>query len=174
MNAKASHNTAAPAEPAIFSVVITPHRSLSSTSFLIFMLCIGGVSFASGLVFLLLGAWPVFGFLGLDVLLIYWAFRANFRAARAYEEVTVTATELTVRKVNQKGGVREWTLNPLWVQLDRIVHEEFGIERLFLVSRGRRLSIAGALSPDEKKDFAAALSAAIGKAKRGPTRTVFE
>jgi uncharacterized membrane protein len=87
--------------------------------------------------------------------------------------VTVTATELTVRKVNQKGGVRQWTLNPLWVQLDRIVHEEFGIERLFLVSRGRRLSIAGSLSPDEKKDFASALAAAIGEAKRGPTRTVF-
>jgi uncharacterized membrane protein len=174
MNADTSHNTAAPAEPAIFSAVITPHRSLSSTGFLIFMLCIGGVSFASGLVFLLLGAWPVFGFLGLDVLLVYWAFRANFRAARAYEEVTVTASELTVRKVNQKGGVREWTLNPLWVQLDRIVHEEFGIERLFLVSRGRRLSIANFLSPDEKKDFAAALAAAIGEAKRGPTRTVFE
>jgi uncharacterized membrane protein len=174
MNADTSHTTAAPAEPAIFSAVITPHRSLSSTGFLIFMLCIGGVSFASGLVFLLLGAWPVFGFLGLDVLLVYLAFRANFRAARAYEEVTVTATELTVRKVNQKGGVREWTLNPLWVQLDRIVHEEFGIERLFLVSRGRRLSIAGSLSPDEKKDFALALAAAIGEAKRGPTRTVFE
>jgi uncharacterized membrane protein len=173
MTADASHNTAAPAEPAIFSAVITPHRSLSSTGFLIFMLCIGGLSFASGLVFLLLGAWPVFGFLGLDVLLVYWAFRANFRAARAYEEVTVTATELIVRKVNQKGGVREWTLNPLWVQLDRIVHEEFGIERLFLVSRGRRLSVANFLSPDEKKDFASALSAAIGEAKRGPTRTVF-
>ena len=118
--------------------------------------------------FLLLGAWPVFGFLGLDVLLVYWAFRANFRAARAYEEVTVTATELTVRKVNQRGGVREWTLNPLWVQLDRIVHEEFGIERLFLVSRGRRLSIAGFLEPDEKESFATALSAALGEAQARP------
>lgn len=173
MNAETSQNTAAPAEPAIFSAVITPHRSLSSTGFLIFMLCIGGASFVTGLVFVLLGAWPVFGFLGLDVLLVYWAFRANFRAARAYEEVTVTSTELTVRKVNQRGGVREWTLNPLWVQLDRIVHEEFGIERLFLVSRGRRLSIAGFLNPDEKKDFASALASAIGEAKRGPTRTVF-
>jgi uncharacterized membrane protein len=158
------------AEPAIFSAVITPHRSLGSTGFLILMLCIGGISFASGMVFLLLGAWPVFGFLGLDVVLIYVAFRANFRAARAYEVVTVTASELTVRKVNQRGGVREWTLNPLWVQLDRIVHEEFGIERLFLVSRGRRLSVAAFLGPDEKASFARALSSAIGEAKRGPTR----
>jgi uncharacterized membrane protein len=174
MDTDASHSAAAPAETAIFSAVITPHRSLSSTGFLIFMLCIGSVSFLAGLVFLLLGAWPVFGFFGLDVLLVYWAFRANFRAARAYEEVTVTATELTVRKISQRGAVRVWTLNPLLVRLDRIVHEEFGVERLFLVSRGRRLSIAGALSPDEKKDFASALSDALGEARRGPTRTVFE
>ena len=174
MDSDASHSAAPAAEAAIFSAVITPHRSLSSTGFLIVMLAIGGISFASGVVFLLLGAWPVFGFLGLDVLLVYCAFRANFRAARAYEEVKVTATELTVRKVNQRGGVREWTLNPVWVQLDRSVHEEFGIERLFLVSRGRRLSIAGFLNPDEKKSFATALSAALGEARRGPTRTVFD
>jgi uncharacterized membrane protein len=161
-------------EPTIFSAVITPHRSLGSTGFLVLMLCIGGVSFVSGMVFLLLGAWPVFGFLGLDVALIYVAFRANFRAARAYEEVTVTASELTVRKVNPRGRVREWTLNPVWVQLDRIVHEEFGIERLFLVSRGRRLSIAAFLGADEKASFARALSNALGEAKRGPTRTVLE
>jgi uncharacterized membrane protein len=167
-------SNALPAEPAIFSAVITPHRSLSSTGFLIFMLCIGTLSFASGAVFLLLGAWPVFGFLGLDVLLVYVAFRANFRAARAYEEVTVTASELTVRKVSHRGAVREWTLNPVWVRLDRAVHEEFGIERLFLVSHGRRLSVAGCLSPDEKASFANALSAALGEARRGPTRTVFD
>jgi len=159
-------------DPKIFSAVITPHRSLGATGFLIFMLCVGGVSFAAGMVFLLMGAWPVFGFFGLDVLLIYWAFRANFRAARAYEEVTVTATELTVRKVSPRGGVREWTLNPVWVKLDRIVHEEFGIERLFLVSHGRRLSIAGFLGPDEKASFARALSNALGEARRGPTRTI--
>jgi uncharacterized membrane protein len=122
--------------------------------------------------FLLIGAWPVFGFLGLDVLLIYWAFRINYRAARAYEEVTVTTSELTVRKISHRGSVREWTLNPLWVRLERVAHEEFGIERLFLVSHGRRLSIAACLGPDEKASFAGALSTALSEAKRGPTRTV--
>jgi uncharacterized membrane protein len=161
-------------EPKIFAATITPHRSLGSTGFLILMLCIGALSFGCGMLFLLLGAWPVFGFLGLDVLLIYVAFRANFRAARAYEEVTITASELRVRKVSHHGVVREWTLNPLWVQLDRIVHEEFGIERLFLVSRGRRLAVASFLSPDEKASFARALAAALGEAKRGPTRTVVD
>jgi uncharacterized membrane protein len=174
MNCDNSRADAVLAEPKIFSAVITPHRSLGATGFLLLMLVIGGISFASGVMFLLLGAWPVFGFLGLDVLLVYWAFRVNYRAARAYEEVTVTASELTVRKVNHRGGVREWTLNPVWVRLDRIVHEEFGIERLFLVSHGRRLSIAGFLGPEEKASFARALSTALGEAKRGPTRTVLE
>jgi uncharacterized membrane protein len=159
------------AEGKIFSAVITPHRSLGSTGFLIFMLGIGGLSFVAGMFFVMLGAWPVFGFFGLDVLLIYWAFRVNYRGARTYEEVSVTASELTLRKVNHRGGVREWTLNPVWVKLDRIVHEEFGIERLFLVSHGRRLPIAGFLGPDEKASFARALSAALGEARRGPTRS---
>jgi uncharacterized membrane protein len=174
MDRDTSHSNSTPAEAPIFAAVITPHRSLSSTGFLIVMLAIGGLSFVSGVGFLMLGAWPVFGFLGLDVLLVYWAFRANFRAARAYEEVTVTATELTVRKVSHHGAVREWTLNPVWVRLDRAVHEEFGIERLFLVSHGRRLSVANFLSPDEKASFATALAAALGEAKRGPTRTVLD
>jgi uncharacterized membrane protein len=155
----------------IFSAVLTPHRSLGPTGFLILMLCLGGLSFISGVIFVSLGAWPVFGFFGLDVLLVYFAFRANYRTARAYEEVTVTASELTVRKVNHRGGVREWTLNPVWVRLERIVHEEFGIERLFLVSHGRRLGIAGFLGPAEKASFARALTNALGEAKRGPTRT---
>ena len=161
-------------EPTLFSAIVTPHRSLGSAGFLIVMAAVGGISFVAGMVFLLLGAWPVFGFFGLDVLLVYWAFRANYRAAADYEEVTVTASELRVRKVSHRGRVSEWTLNPLWVKLDRETHEEFGIERLFLVSRGRRLPIASFLGPQEKESFAAALGAAIGEAKRGPTRTVFE
>jgi uncharacterized membrane protein len=160
-------------EPTLFSAIITPHRSLSGVGFLILMAALSAVSFAAGIMFLMLGAWPVFGFFGLDVLLVYWAFRLNYRAARAYEEVMVTSSELRVRKVSQHGKVAEWSLNPLWVRLDRDSHEEFGIERLFLVSRGRRLPIAGFLSPPEKETFAAALTAAISEAKRGPTRTVF-
>ena len=161
-------------EPPIFSAVLTPHRSLSRKGFTILMLVLGLISLVTGMVFFLAGAWPVLGFCGLDVLLIYWAFRVSYRRANAYEQVTVTPSELTVRKVSHHGRVSEWTLNPVWVRLDRVVHAEFGIERLFLVSHGRRLVIAGFLGPQEKESFAHALSAALGEAKRGPTRTVFD
>jgi uncharacterized membrane protein len=159
-------------EPTLFSAIITPHRSLNGTGFLIVMLLVSGFSFLAGMVFFLLGAWPVVGFLGLDVLLVYWAFRANYRAAAAFEEVIVTPSELRVRRVSHRGRVAEWTLNPLWTQLIRDVHEDFGLQHLFLVSRGRKLPVAGFLSPPERESFAAALSAALGEAKRGPTRAI--
>jgi uncharacterized membrane protein len=155
--------------PEIFSALLTPHRSLNRTGFLVLMAFFGAISFAAGIAFLLMGAWPVFGFFGLDVLLIYWAFRINFRHARAAEEISVTASELRVRRVSHRGHVAEWVLNPLWVRLDQEVHEEFGIERLYLVSRGRRIAIANFLGPDEKASFAKALLAALQAAKRGPT-----
>ena len=91
-----------------------------------------------------MGAWPVFGFFGLDVLAVYWAFRINFRRARATEEISVTPSELRVRRVSHRGHVAEWVLNPLWVQLDQKIHAEFGIERLYLVSEaaGSRSAIS--------------------------------
>ena len=157
------------AEPELFSALLTPHRSLNRTGFLVVMAFVSAVSFAAGVAFLLMGAWPVFGFFGLDVLIIYWAFRVNFQRAEATEEITITPSELRVRRVSHRGHVAEWVLNPLWVQLDRKTHAEFGIEKLYLVSRGRRISIANFLGADEKASFAKALTAALQAAKRGPT-----
>ena len=158
-----------PAEPELFSALLTPHRSLNRTGFLVLMGFLTVVSFAAGLVFWLMGAWPVFGFFGLDVLAIYFAFRLNFRHARATEEIRVTPSELRVRRVSHRGQVVEWVLNPLWVRLDQKNHAEFGIEKLYLVSKGRHVSIASFLGPDEKASLAKALSAALQDARRGPT-----
>jgi uncharacterized membrane protein len=161
-------------EPTIFSATLTPHRSLGRVGFVILMLLFGSISFVTGMLFLVVGAWPVLGFFGLDVLLLYWAFRLNYRHAEAYEQVTVTCSELKVRKVSHLGRVREWVLNPLWVKLDTIEIEEFGIDRLFLISRGKKLTVGSFLGPDEKADFARQLGKALNEARRGPTKTVFD
>src|SRR6266702_5390342 len=156
-------------EPQIFSALLTPHRSLNRTGFLAVMLFLSVVSFVTGIAFLMMGAWPVFGFFGLDVLVIWWAFKVNFRTARASEEIVVTPFELRVRRVSHRGHVAEWTFNPLWVRLDQEVDEDFGIEHIYLISRGRRLLIAGFLGPDEKASFYRALIEALNAARRGPT-----
>src|SRR5258705_12064867 len=105
------------AQPELFSALLTPHRSLNRAGFLVLMGFLSAVSFAAGLAFLLMGAWPVLGFFGLDVLAIYWAFRINFRDARATEEIRVTPSELRVRRVSHRGPVVECGLNPLCVRL---------------------------------------------------------
>lgn len=156
-------------QPELFSALLTPHRSLNRTGFVIVMGFVGIVSFAAGLAFLLMGAWPVFGFFGLDVLAIWWAFRVNFRRARASEEILITPSELRLRRTSHRGHVVEFVLNPLWVRLDQVVHEEYGIENLYLVSRGHSLAIASFLGPEEKASFAKALAAALQAARRGPT-----
>ena len=155
-------------QPKLFSALLTPHRSLNRTGFLVLMAFLCAISFAAGMVFLLMGAWPVFGFFGLDVVVVYWAFRVNFHRAQAVEEITITPSELRVRRVSHRGHVVEWVLNPLWVRLDQTGDAEFGIERLYLVSSGRRVSIGSFLGPDEKASFAKALLAALQAAKRGP------
>ena len=158
-----------PPEPELFSALLTPHRSLNRAGFLVLMAFLSAVSFGAGVAFWMMGAWPVFGFFGLDVLLVYWAFKVNFRRGNATEAISVTSSELRVRRVSHRGHVVEWVLNPLWVQLDQKTHAEFGIEKLYLVSRGRRVSVASFLGPDEKASFAKALMAALQAAKRGPT-----
>ena len=156
-------------QPTLFSARVTPHRSLNRTGFLVLMTFIGAVSFIAGIAFWMMGAWPVLGFFGLDVLVIYWAFRINFRSADATEDIVVTPSELRVRRVNHRGHLIECSFNPLWVQLEQTGDPEFGIEHLYLVSRGRRVSVGHFLGPDEKASFAKALLAALQTAKRGIT-----
>jgi uncharacterized membrane protein len=139
------------AEPELFSALLTPYRSLNRTGFVVLMAFLSVVSFVAGVAFLMMGAWPVFGFFGLDVLVIY----------------SVTPSELRVRRVSHRGHVAEWVLNPLWVRLDQQVDDAYGVERLYLVSKGHHLSIGRFLGPDEKASFAKALNAALLAARRG-------
>jgi uncharacterized membrane protein len=157
------------AEPELFAALLTPHRSLNRTGFVVVMAFLSAVSFATGVAFLMMGAWPVFGFLGLDVLAIYVAFRINFRRARACEQISVTPSALRLRRVSHRGHVVEWVFNPLWVRLDREADDEYGLEHLYLTSRGKRVAIGSFLSPDEKASFSNALIAALNAARRGPT-----
>jgi len=157
-----------PENQRLFAARIKPYRSLTRRNFHLILMVFSGASLFSSLPFIFLGAWPIAGFMGVDVILFYFAFRANFNAARAYEDVQVTHFELLLAKVSARGQRAEWRFNPAWVRLEREEHEEFGTQRLALVSRGKSVEIAGFLGPGEKADFASALSRALAEARRGP------
>ncbi|MHC5655637.1 DUF2244 domain-containing protein [Stappia sp. ICDLI1TA098] len=150
-----------------FSALLTPYRSLGQGGFRLLMAILGGTSLVSGLIFLSMGAWPVFGFLGLDVLVVFLAFRWNYRAARAFEEVAVSRTEVIVRKVSSAGREQLFRFNPFWarLQLNEIADE--GVVRITLVARGQAVDIGGFLNPDDRTSFAGALRAALATARAG-------
>lgn len=151
----------------LFSAVITPHRSLDPRSFRLMMAILCVVTALLALRFIVFGFWPVVGFLVLDVIGLYVAFKISYRRGRAFEEITLTPIELMLRRVGHRGDAREWRFNPLWTKLERDTHEEFGLQRLLVVSRGQRIVVAGELSPDERAHFADAFGAALSRAKNG-------
>ncbi|MCC0039545.1 MAG: DUF2244 domain-containing protein [Brucellaceae bacterium] len=160
-----SETTAADAP--FFKAMLTPHRSLGRNGFMILMAVLVGVWIATGAVFLSMGAWPVFGFFGLDVLLIYVAFRMNYRAARAREEVSVSRTRLDIRKVAPSGRAEEHRFNPFWTRFRIDRHDEIGITGMAVEGQGRLVAIGGFLNPDDRETFADAFGRALATAKAG-------
>ncbi|WID95264.1 DUF2244 domain-containing protein [Bosea vestrisii] len=156
------------AERPVFDATITPHRSLGQDGFRIVMTLVCLVSVAASIPFMVLGAWPVAGFFGLDAIALFIAFKANFNAARAFERIVVTPLEVLLRKVSHHGRENIWRSNPTWTKIEREDDEDYGLLALSLVSRGQRTVVASALSPQEREGFAQALGTALAKAKRGP------
>lgn len=160
------HGTQAAPEP--FRALLTPHRSLGPKGFLALMLAFGAVSFATGMVFLAMGAWPVLGFLGLDVLLVYVAFRLNYRSARRYETLELTPAQFVLTRMHPSGRRETFDCNPYWARVSLREWPD-GRTALSVVSRGMELRFGSFLTDDERRDLASALREAL-LAARGGTR----
>lgn len=145
--------------------VLHPHRSLSPRGFLVLMGFISAVSFVAGMAFLLIGAWPVFGFFGLDVALIYLAFKLNFRAGRAYETLDLTPDQLRLTKVDPAGRAETFDFNPYWARVHLSQDAPDGRTSLRLAAQGREVLFAQFLTDDERVELADALVAALIKSR---------
>jgi uncharacterized membrane protein len=156
------------ADEIVFRARLTPNRSLSRRGHIILFAFVIGVSTLISIPFYLLGALPVVGFFGLDLLLLLVAFRVSANRARAYEELILTHIELLFRRISWRGRLKEWRFNPLWVKLQAEEHAEFGMQRLALVEGGRHVEMGAFLGAEEKGDFARALKAALVAARQGP------
>lgn len=154
-------------EEPVFAATIRPHRSLGRDGFRVMMIVCGLVALAACIRVITLGFWPVSGFIVVDLVGLYLAFRVSYRRAKSFEEVVLTRIELMIRRVTHKGQASEWRLNPLWTRLHRETDEEYGLQRIAVESRGQRIVIARDLSPVEREDFAEALGSALSSVKRG-------
>jgi uncharacterized membrane protein len=157
-----------PADPPIFAATLTPHRSLGPKGFLAVMTFVGLVSFVGGLAFWRMGAWPICGFFGLDVALVYIAFRVNYRAARAFEEVAMTRKTLTVRQVDRRGRSRQFSFDPYWAKFEVERQPEWGIISMRIKSHGKWLPVGAFLALEDQENFAKAFAAALAAVRTTP------
>jgi len=144
-------------DPIVFSAVLRPNRSGSVRAINATAVVLAGVFFLTGLGFALVGAWPVLGFLGLDVLLLYLALRWNLRAADAHETVTLTATALTIERVDHWGERTVASFQPYWAQ----VALNGDGTRLEIRSHGKGSVVGGFLAPEERVHFSELLREAL-------------
>jgi uncharacterized membrane protein len=143
----------------LLDLVLRPHRSLSPAGFWVIMGVMAAFSFIGGIVFWLAGAWPVIGFLGVDVLLVYIAFKASYAGGRAYERVRLSPGLLTVERVDPWGRHTSFDLPPHWLQVNLDAEQS----RLCLTSHGRSLTIAAFLPPEERAQVADEIRAAVAR-----------
>jgi uncharacterized membrane protein len=148
--------------PKTWRATLTPHRSLSREGFMILMSIFAGMSFAIGLFFYLIGAWPVVGFMGLDVALIWLAFRANFAAGRRAEHIEITGHELVLERIAERRPPQVHRFMRRWVRVELEEDRERElIGLLYLRFRGKRTEIASFLGAQERLAFSKALKAAL-------------
>lgn len=151
-----------PYEP--FRAVLTAHRSLTPRGFVVLMSVLCAINFVVGVGFWLLGAWPVVAFCGLDVAIIYVAFKLNYRSGRRYETVDLTPERLIVTRVEPSGRTRVFEFNPYWTRVQLREHHD-GRTVLQLAHHNQRLTFGRFMNDDERRDFAGALRDALARAR---------
>jgi uncharacterized membrane protein len=149
----------------LFAATLTPHRSLSPRGKRVVIGLVAALALIPGIIFYVAGAWPVVGFMGLDVLAIWAALTISMRAGRAYEVVTLWPGSLEVKKIDAKGIEEVLTFEPFNVRfvIDRDYNER--VTALWLKERERRVAIGAFLSPEEKISFSKAFGTALRKAR---------
>ena len=143
-----------------YIITLWPYRSLSVKGFRIFMLVLASLMSAIATGFFLLGAWPVIGFLGAEILIVWFAFRVNYRAAQLVETVKITPDYVQITRTNWRGNETQTCLDSPWVRAELFEEQEHR-PKLFLRAHSQKLEIGTFMPPIEKSALATALNDAL-------------
>lgn len=118
-----------------------------------------------GLIFYSMGAWPIVGFLGFDILVLYWALSASLKSGKAYEEITLWPDALDIRAVSANGTEHIERFNPFFVRFAVLRDNEGRVTALRLMTREREIELGHFLTPDDKASFADRFGTALHRAR---------
>lgn len=147
--------------PPVFTATLSPQRSLDRRGLWIAAGVLGVAGTAIAVLFLALGAWPVVGFVGIEIALVIAVLLLHHRLGRTTEEVVLDARALTVTRRRGRRTVTRWEFPPGWLRVTMVDDEHGRPAGVLLASHGRRLAVGRFLTPEEQAAFAAALRAAL-------------
>jgi uncharacterized membrane protein len=146
----------------LFRAHLTPHRSLSRRAFRRVMIAVTLFSLAVSTVTFFAGAWPVFGFMGLDIALVYFAFRLSYRSGLLSETLELDEQMLTVERTDPRGASRSWRLQPAWLKVE-LAEPILPQTPVVLRTHGQTLPIGIFLHPRQRREIAADLRGALAR-----------
>lgn len=153
-------------ETLYFEAELRPHRSLSRKALLLVFCGMAACSLYVTTIMYFLGAWPVIGFNGADILLAALLFWLNTRAARAREIIRLSDTALEITSISPSGRQAQTILSPDWARVE-LQERPASIPALFLRARGAVQEIGRQLGEAQKRDLAEAITRALAR-RRAP------
>ena len=149
----------------LFAATLTPYRSLTPRGKRVVIALVAALALVPGVVFYVAGAWPVVGFMGLDVLGIWAALTISMRGGRAYEVLTLWPGALELKRIDPKGKEDVLSFEPFNVRfvVDRDFNER--VTGLWLKERERKVPLGSFLSTDEKLSLSKVFGTALRKAR---------
>jgi len=145
----------------LFHAVLTARRSLGGRGLAWAAGALLGLAAVSMAVFLLVGAWPVAGFVGVEVAAAVVLLVLHHRAGRAREEITLDSVALRVARIDRAGRRAEETLPPGWLRVALKPADGARAAHVELTTHGRSLAVGAFLTGEEQAEFAAALEQAL-------------
>jgi uncharacterized membrane protein len=116
-------------------------------------------------IFALLGAGPVLGFAGLELILLFVLLRTSFRRAATEEDVSIAGDATIVQRGGPNGRRIVARLQSYWLQVEPSL---YGAQGIVLRSRGTKISVGVGLPANEVRDLTAAVRGAVHKVKTAP------
>ena len=151
-------------------MTIWPHRSLSAKGFAIVMWGLAGLLFIIGFGFFLAGAWPVIGFLGIELLVVWAAFKLNYRAARHRETILTTIEDVTIESQNPAGQLDKKSFPLGWLRVNLLqtaaqTAKSRHHQKIIFTSHGQQAEIGRHLHPSEKVGLSRDINEMIDRAR---------
>lgn len=139
-------------ETILFEAEMRPNCSSSRRALKVLGLTLSAVMVPVALGFSLAGAWPVFGFMGVELIALVALLHYNHRHGNVVERIAVTERHVRLERVNHWGRRENWAFPRHWARIN-LVGPGAPNSRLEVLSHGRKVALGSFLTATERHEI---------------------